>query len=102
MSELFSGSYYENTMGDTIGNLPSSFSASSDSEQLLGSVNAFNRLISSLTWGWVVQLAVPFGYYTDTSVAAFVDLILLTLRLISAGLIGAAAIEFIRNMVNVT
>lgn len=102
MSNIFSGSYYESSILNGMEGMPSSLSASSENEQLLGSVGAFNRLLSSLTWGWVIQLAEPFGYYTDAGVRAFADLIVTTLRLISLALIGAATIEFIRNQVNVT
>jgi len=65
-------------------------------EQMLAAISSFNKIVNSLTWGWIAEFFKPWYYY-DIGLRNFVDNLITFLRVITAIIIMAAGIEFIRN-----
>jgi len=97
-SGMFTGTYFESSIANP--QLTGNFSATEESEQVLGSVSIMNKLWNVLTWGWITRYFEPW-YSNNTAVHNFVDHIVLFLNTLSGVLIGVAFIEFIRNRLNV-
>ena len=97
-SGLFSGTFYESSLTNI--QLPSSPSATSESEQSQASINVMNTVWNALTWGWIKTYFEPF-YSMDAGVKGLVDHLVTFLNSLSAFLIGIAFIEFARNRINV-
>jgi hypothetical protein len=98
MSGLFGGIHYENSI--TNFHIGTNISAASETEQIQGSINVYNTVVNTLTWGWIKEYFQPF-YTIDATVKGFVDGIIIFLDAISGLLIGAALIEMVRNQTQV-
>ena len=95
---LFTGIWYESEITGIV--MPSDPLASSDSEQSQTSINIFNTVIDTLTWGWIKHYFEPL-YSMNSQVATFVNTLVSFLNVISSIIIGAGFIEFVRNRIDV-
>jgi len=94
VSGLFPSVPYEKSITDIQG--PANPESTNAWEQMLAAIESFNRIVDSLTWGWIAEYFKPWYYY-DAGLRAFVDTLIKFLRGITIVIIMAAGIEFIRN-----
>lgn len=98
ISGLFGNSiHYENKITGI--SLPNQTSGFSDIEQTQTAWDIVGGSIDAISWGWIKDFF-PF-YYMDTVAKNIVDGIILFLRAATTIIIGAAAIEFMRNQARV-
>lgn len=96
VSGLFGNMYYESSITKVNVSNPSSLS---ETEQTQTSINILNKVFDALSWGWITHYFEPW-YSQSSSLASFIDTIVLFLRSISSIIIGIAFMEFIRNRVS--
>jgi len=95
---LFPSISYEKSLTDI--QTPSNPESTNTWEQMLAAINSFNTIVNSMTWGWIAEYFKPWYYY-DSGLRNFVDTLITFLRGITAIIIMAAGIEFIRNRTGV-
>jgi hypothetical protein len=98
-SGLFSGVFYESSLTNAM-TITGSPSASSEAEQVQISIDIINSVRQILFWDWVKVYFNPL-YSTDVATQHFVDELVIFLNLVSGFIFGIAAIEFVRNNLNV-